>query len=71
MDKLKNATMLHYVIRTDPDKDRSPIHVEAINAINPFIKPGYNYVSVSVNEKNLKEFYEQLENGFVEAYFYY
>jgi hypothetical protein len=71
MKNLNESTILHYVVRTEPDKEKKPVFVEAINAINPFIKPGYNYVSVSVNEKNLENFKKLLENGYIEAYFHY
>ena len=70
MKELENAKMLHYVVRTKPI-DKKPVFVTAINAINPFIKPGYNYVSVTVNKKNLEEFQQFLEKNLIEAYFYY
>jgi MoaA/NifB/PqqE/SkfB family radical SAM enzyme len=71
MKDLSCSTMLHYVLRTEPNKNKKPILVEAINAINPFIKPGFNYVSVTVNKKNLEDFKKFLDQGLVEAYFHY
>ena len=71
MEDIKNATLLHYVVRQKPNKEKKPIKVEAIFAINPFMKPGCTYESVSINEKNLEKFYELLEGGWIEAYFYH
>ncbi len=69
MKEFKDKKILHYIVRTYPE-DKKAIYVEAINALNPFVKPGYKFVSVSINEKNLKEFQDKLDKGLVEAYFY-
>ena len=69
-EKIKNSTILHYIVRTSPDKKRKAVYVEAINALNPFVKPGYNFVSVSTNEKSINEFKNLIEKDMVEAYFY-
>jgi hypothetical protein len=70
-DKIKNGKILHYIVRTSPCKERKAVYVEAINALNPFVKPGYDFVSVSINEKSLKEFEKLLNEDKVEAYFYF
>ncbi len=70
-NNLKNCKMLHYILRIEPDKNRKAVYVEAINALNPFVKPGYNFVSVSVNDKSINEFEKLLKNHMVEAYFYF
>ncbi len=67
--EIKNKSILHYIIRSKPEH-RKAVYVEAINALNPFVKPGYRFVSVSINEKNLEEFKKNLEQNLVEAYFY-
>ena len=69
MIDIQDKKILHYIIRIKP-QNKKAIYVEAINALNPFVKPGYRFVSVSINEKNLEEFRKHLEQGLVEAYFY-
>ena len=68
--KIKESTILHYIVRTSPDKKKKAVYVEAINALNPFVKPGYNFVSVSTTDNSVKEFEELLKKDMVEAYFY-
>ena len=68
MIDFEGKKFLHYIVRNFPQKKKA-VYVEAINALNPFVKPGYEFVSVSVNEKNLNKFKEKLEQGLVEAYF--
>ncbi len=69
IEKIKKSTILHYIVRTSPGKKKA-VYVEAINALNPFVKPGYNFVSVTTTEKSVKEFEELLKKNMVEAYFY-
>ena len=70
LENIKNSTIIHYIVRNEPQPDKPPKYVEAINALNPFVKPGYNFVSVSANKKNIKEFTTLAEKGLVEAFFY-
>ncbi|GEM_PF-6819995 len=66
---LDGKKIIHYILRSEASS-KPPIFVEAINALNPFVKPGYNFVSVSINQKNIDEFNSNLQIGLVEAYFY-
>ena len=70
LEQIKESSILHYIVRTEPNKEKSPIYVEAINALNPFVKPGYNFISVSTNQKNIDNFVTMVKKGLVEAYFY-
>jgi len=53
---LIKSRIIHYIVRSEPQLDKPALYVEAINALNPFVKPGYRFVSVTTNEKNLNEF---------------
>lgn len=70
LNNIKKSSILHYIVRDEPNTEKPPKYVEAINALNPFVKPGYNFVSVSINNKNIEEFKTLAEKGLVEAFFY-
>ena len=70
LHNIKTGKILHYIVRNEPNLKKPPKYVEAINALNPFVKPGYNFVSVSINDNNIEEFKTLAEKGLIEAFFY-
>ena len=69
IEKLKSHRYVHFIIRTIPDKNKPTVNVGFLNNLNCFYKPGYEFKSMSLTEKDKREiFLKMIENGEIEAF---